>query len=60
MEKYITILDYSTGQIHIHKYTDKELEDEYDNDIEYLISELGYDYDNINYMCSDDLLLTIH
>lgn len=53
--KYITILDFTTGEIHIHK--DKV--DLYES-LEDLIEELGYNSSNCEWMTSDTLKLQIH
>jgi hypothetical protein len=52
---YITILDFSTGEVHIHEY-------EYRNERndEEIVEDLGYKTSNSQWLCTDKLKFQIH
>ena len=52
---YITILDCSTGEVHIHEYEKDNEKDAVD-----ILTDLGYRESDCSYMCTDKLKLTIH
>lgn len=56
--KTIIILDFTTGEVHIHEYPDNKANEL--KTAEDLCYELGYDTSNCQYMCTDKLKLTIH
>jgi hypothetical protein len=51
---FITILDFSTGEIHIHEYENTK------GDLDEIITELGYKESNCQWLCTDKLKLQIH
>lgn len=51
----IAILDFTTAEIHIHPYDKKSNEDA--NEI---VDRLGYNSNDCDYMCMNNLILTIH
>lgn len=59
MTHYIAILDFTTCEVHIHPYKDEEEGEEFKS-AEDIVTELGYNVDNCEYMCMDNLILQIH
>ena len=50
----VTVLDYSTGEVHIYRYLDSV------QDIEEYLTTRGHKLGDIEYMCTDDLILQVH
>jgi hypothetical protein len=50
----VTVLDYSTGEVHIYRYPDSV------EDIEQFIKMRGHNLKDICFMCTDDLILQVH
>lgn len=51
---WITILDFTTGEVHIHEY------EEEDKDACEIVNDLGYKESECQYICTDKLKLQIH
>jgi hypothetical protein len=54
MNKYVTVLDFELGEVFIYQYDVKKV-----IDIEEFIREQGHDHSSLEYMCTDELKLTI-
>lgn len=50
----VTVLDFSTGEVHIYRYPDTV------EDIEEYLTTRGHKLADIEYMCTDDLILQVH
>lgn len=53
MNRCLTVLDFSTGEVHIYQYEDFE-------SIENFIEEQGHRIEDCHYMATDRLILQIH
>jgi hypothetical protein len=54
-EYVITILDFSTGEVHIHEY-----EEGITTNADEIVREFGYKESDCQYLCTDKLKLQIH
>jgi len=54
-KKSLTVLDFTKGEIHVYTYPAH-----IDNVEDWITANTDHDLDNIQYMCTDKLLLTMH
>ncbi len=59
MKKVVTVLDFTSGEVFIYHYEEKDLRKNYSDDIEEFITSKGHDVNNCQYMCADELKLTV-
>lgn len=54
----IAILNYPTGQVDVLRGVDEDvIQAQYEGDIEEYLDDCGYNFDDIRYMCADELTI---
>jgi hypothetical protein len=53
--KYLIVLDSQYGTVNVYPYNPDEI-----NDVKQIIIYNGHNIDDVQYLCTDELLLQIH
>lgn len=59
MKNVVTVLDFSTAEVFIYHYEETDIAKNYSDDIEEFISSKGHNVNDCQYMCADELKLTV-